>query len=385
MLKKIIASLLVICLMPAQIACFPVKAYAAPSQGGLSVSAKSAVLINGDSGEILYAKDENTRRPMASTTKIMTALLTLEAAAKENKNVTITDQMVRVEGSSMGLLPGYKLTLHDLAAGMLTVSGNDAANSAAIAISGSTKEFAKLMNEKAKELELTNTHFVTPSGLDSEEHYTTALDLGRLGAAAIKNSDFLEICSQRQYSVKYQYPQHTARYTNHNKLLSMYQGCIGVKTGFTKKSGRCLVSAAERDGVRLVAVTLSAPDDWNDHVRMLDYGFSQLASFQPGGQGESWTMSVAGGVRDRLLLAAGEAKSVVVNAADLDKIEKTVELPRFVYAPVKEGQLLGTVSYTLNGKTITETPILATEGVERPEITKNIFQKILDGIKSLFQ
>ena len=271
MLKKII-SILLILIIPMS---FPLFALADAQP---QVSAKSAVLINADSGEILYAKGENDKRPMASTTKIMTALITLEMAAVNNKIVTITDNMVRVEGSSMGLMPGNKLSLKSLAAGMLLVSGNDAANSAAIAIGGSTESFAELMNKRAKELNMTNTHFVTPSGLDDKEHYTTARDLAVLAAAAMKNPDFAEIACEKSMSVQFISPDLTRRLTNHNKLLSMYNGCVGVKTGFTKKAGRCLVSSAEKNGVHLVAVTLNASDDWNDHAKNNHYSLNILSN-----------------------------------------------------------------------------------------------------------
>lgn len=350
----------------------------------IKVSAKAAILINADNGMVIYAKDENERLPMASTTKVMTALITLEKAAQNNNVVTITDQMVKVEGSSMGLRVGYKLTLRDLAIGMLTVSGNDAANSAAIAISGSTDSFAVLMNQRAKELNLTNTHFVTPSGLDSADHYTTAADLARLGAAAIKNSDFASIVRQKQINVKYIYPEQTCRYANHNRLLSLYADCIGIKTGFTKKSGRCLVSAAEKNGIHLVAVTLNAPDDWDDHERLFDYGFSQLTSYQVDDSKERFTVPVVGGLTDNAVVIGAKANSLVVPAADAQNIQRTVEIPRFVYAPIKANQKLGVIRYSLNGKTLLAVPLTAAGSVQSPPIQKNGFQKFLDSIKRLF-
>ena len=220
------------------------------------VSAQSAVVLHMDSGEILYEKNAREQRAMASTTKIMTALLTLEAAALENPEVEITQEMVLVEGSSMGLRAGDRLTLRDLAAGMLLASGNDAANAAAIAVGGSVEKFVARMNQRAGELDLSDTHFETPSGLDGENHYSTALDMAKLGIAAMSNPDFAEIAGSQSMQVRFLSPEKTVTYQNHNKLLGRYEGCTGVKTGFTKKAGRCLVSAAERDGVRLVAVTL---------------------------------------------------------------------------------------------------------------------------------
>lgn len=368
MLKKLI--LLAVCVFGAF--CFSVGAAADTAP---QVTAKSAVLMNQDTGVILYAKDENTRRPMASTTKIMTALLTLEAARANNRVVTITDAMVRVEGSSMGLLPGNRLSLKSLAAGMLTVSGNDAANSAAVAISGSVSAFADRMNRRAKELGLKDTHFVTPSGLDNEDHYTTARDLAALAAAAMKNPDFAKIAGSRQYNIEFVSPDQTRRFTNHNKLLSMYSGCTGVKTGFTKKSGRCLVSAAERNGVRLVAVTLNAPDDWNDHEKLLDYGFSQQEACPIDDSGCSVSVPVVGGTKESVTVRGSAGGSVILSKQQAAGLKRVVSMPKFLYAPVEAGRCVGTVRYTLEKKVLAETRLIAGESVPKIVQSKNIWQR----------
>ena len=357
---------------------FPISVWADVQ---LQISAKSAVLINADNGQLLFAKNENDKRPMASTTKIMTALITLETAAVDNKIVTITDSMVHVEGSSMGLKPGNKLSLKSLAEGMLLVSGNDAANSAAIAISGSAKAFASLMNKRAQQLNMKDTHFVTPSGLDDDEHYTTASDLAKLAMAAMQNPDFAEIACQKAMKVQYVDPVQTVRYTNHNKLLNMYDGCIGVKTGFTKKSGRCLVSSAERNGIRLIAVTLDAPDDWDDHQKMLNYGFDKLTRYKIDDSSYSVQVPVVGGLTSRIMARGSAGNDIVVNADAIPNIKRTVELPAFLYAPV---QTLGAVRYTLNSETLATTELVAAGSVQKIEISKNIFQIFLDWIKDLF-
>ncbi|NLJ30693.1 MAG: D-alanyl-D-alanine carboxypeptidase [Clostridiales bacterium] len=368
LLKKLI--LLAVCVFGAF--CFSVGAAADTAP---QVTAKSAVLMNQDTGGILYAKDENTRRPMASTTKIMTALLTLESARANNRVVTITDAMVRVEGSSMGLLPGNRLSLKSLAAGMLTVSGNDAANSAAVAISGSVSAFADRMNRRAKELGLKDTHFVTPSGLDNEDHYTTARDLAALAAAAMKNPDFAKIAGSRQYNIEFVSPDQTRRFTNHNKLLSMYSGCTGVKTGFTKKSGRCLVSAAERNGVRLVAVTLNAPDDWNDHEKLLDYGFSQQEACPIDDSGCSVSVPVVGGTKESVTVRGSAGGSVILSKQQAAGLKRVVSMPKFLYAPVEAGRCVGTVRYTLEKKVLAETRLVAGESVPKIVQSKNIWQR----------
>lgn len=354
--------------------------------GEPQVSARSAALIEAESGKVIFAKNEKEQLPMASTTKIMTALLTLEeAAASGNREITITEEMVRVEGSSMGLLPGYQLTLRDLAAGMLTVSGNDAANSAAYEIDGSLSAFADRMNRRAETLGLEHTHFVTPSGLDADGHYSTALDMAKLGAAAIQNPDFAAICSQKQVALHFISPDQTYHFTNHNKLLSMYDGCIGIKTGFTKKSGRCLVSAAERDGVRLVAVTLNASDDWNDHQAMLDYGFSQITVFEPDDSGERWTLPVVGGIAQETSLTGQKAGRAVLKNGEESQVVRTVKLPRFLYAPIKAGEQIGTVEYSLDGELLLSAPVVAQEDIALFEGEKGWLEALLDWVSGVLR
>lgn len=330
------------------------------------VSAQSAVVYCVNNAEVLFAKNAETKRSMASTTKIMTALLTLEAAAEENKPVTITKEMVSVEGSSMGLKDGDVLRLRELAIGMLMVSGNDAANAAAIAVGGSRENFAAKMNTRAAELGMTNTNFVTPSGLDDDNHYTTALDMAKLGAAAISNSDFLDICRQTSMNVSFENPRKTVTLANHNRLLKRYDGCIGVKTGFTKKSGRCLVSAAERDGIVLVAVTLSAPDDWNDHQTMLDYGFSQVEYHAIHRENLTFSVSVAGGVMEQVEVTVPETQKAFVLRQG-QNVEEKIDLPNFVYAPITTGDVLGRVTYFVDGEAVQTLPLAATADVERIE------------------
>ena len=381
LLKKAI-SLLLAATVAAAVSC-PVSADEGPADDAPGISAKSAVILGVDGRRVLFEKDPHERLPIASTTKIMTALLTLEAAARDDRAVLITPEMVRVEGSSMGLKAGDRLALSALAEGMLSVSGNDAANSAAIAVGGSLSAFAALMNRKARELGLEDTHFVTPSGLDDPEHYSSAYDLALLTAAAMENPDFSRIVSKQKIQVRFSDPERTVTYTNHNKLLSMYSGCIGVKTGYTKKSGRCLVSAAERNGVRLIAVTLSDPDDWQDHENLLDYGFSLLTPCRFDDSGFRMTLPVVGGARSGVAVVGSDGGTAVLPAREARGIRRTVELPRFVYAPVGEGQVLGRVRYSNAGGTVATTELVAAGTVGAPEAEKNFFQKIWDRIRRL--
>ena len=238
------------------------------------VSAKSAALLDGMTGECLYEKNGDQRALIASTTKIMTGLLVCEAGDLD-RTVTVPETAAGTEGSSMYLKSGETLTRRELLYGMMLHSGNDAALTLAISISGSEAAFVRQMNRRACALNLTQTHFANPHGLDSGENYSTALDLARLAQAALQNEQFRTVVSTKTIACA------GRTLTNHNKLLWRYDGCIGVKTGYTRHAGRILVSAAERGGRMLIAVTISDPDDWRDHTALLDYGFAVLGSATP--------------------------------------------------------------------------------------------------------
>lgn len=328
-----------------------------PAADPPGVSAKAAVLIEASSGKILMEKNAYERLPMASTTKIMTALLLAERGNLDETLVT-TREMVTVEGSSMGLRAGDTVSYHDLLYGMLLASGNDAANTTAIALGGSLSGFAQMMNDKAADLGLTSTHFVTPSGLDDPDHYTTAYDLARLAAYAMENPDFKAAASSKTATLCYGNPPYKRTLANHNKLLSRYEGTIGVKTGFTKKSGRCLVSSAEREGARLVAVTLNAPDDWNDHENLFNFGFSQLENVELDVSLPIDSLQVAGGNADRVKLQV-IPQSLSLFKGEAERLERRIFLPAFLYSPVEAGQTVGRIDYFLDGKTVASAEILA--------------------------
>ena len=342
----------------------------------VDTSATAFVLYCADNGKVLLSEDEDTRSPMASTTKIMTTLLTLEAAADENRVVEFTEEMV-AEGSSMYLRMGEKVRLYDLAVGMMMQSGNDAANAAAIGISGSIDAFAALMNEKARQIGMTNSHFVTPSGLDEEEHYSTAHDMALLMTYALKNDDFAYLTSQTSMEVHFVYPaDRFVTYTNHNKLLRLYDDCIGGKTGYTDQSGRCLVSAAKREGMTLIAVTLDDPDDWDDHIALYEYGFENYTAVTP--TDEDHSIRVMGGTADDVKLYSNDTQPLVVPKKDGDSIKTQVFLPPFVYAPTEEGTVAGKVVYTINGSVIGESPLYYSESVAYDDRKRGFFEWLKD-------
>lgn len=365
-MKKAIALLLMLS-VTARI--FTVEAWAAP----ISTSAASAVLIEAETGTVLYGKNADEQRAMASTTKIMTAILTIEAGDLD-KEFTVDSYAIMVEGTSMGLREGDRVSRRDLLYGILLPSGNDAANAAAVSVSGSVSAFVKRMNEKAAELGLKNTSFATPSGLDAQGHYTTAYDLAMLTSYAMRNEIFREIVSCRYKEVEFGNPPYKRTLYNSNKMLKMYDGAIGVKTGFTDNARRCLVSAAERNGVTLIAVTLNAGDDWNDHIKMLDYGFTQVSAY-PLETGCSARVAVAG---------TGQSVGVYADAAALalkpeqrKALERRVLLPRMVYGEVKKGQQLGSIEFLLDGKTLKSIPLYADFDVAAENGELNFWQKIM--------
>lgn len=325
------------------------------ANGNINISAKAAVVICMDTKEILFEKSAAQKLPMASTTKIMTALL-LSEQPDLYKTVKVTRQMVSVEGSSMGLLEGDIVSYRDLLYGMLLSSGNDAANATAYILGGSIKGFAKMMNEKAAELGLKNTSFVTPSGLDDENHYTTAFDLALLTSEALKNRAFREACSSKSAVLYYGNPPYRRTLTNHNKLLGDYEGLFGVKTGFTKKSGRCLVTAAERDGKRVVAVTLNDPDDWNDHKVLLDYGLSKTEVVKFNNNDISDVLPIISGDANLVRIKAAE-KSFCTSAQSAKNVTRNIILPQFIYTPIGAGEFIGRVEYMLNSKVISSSNI----------------------------
>ena len=321
----------------------------------LEVSARSAVLLDGE--EVLWEKNADEKSLIASTTKIMTALVVLEQADLE-ETVQVDPAAVGVEGSSMYLKAGEELTVRDLLHGLMLSSGNDAAVALAIHVAGSVEDFADLMNDKAAELGLKDTHFANPNGLDDEGNYATARSLGLLASAAMEREDFRDIVSARTYTCS----GHSM--TNHNKLLWQYPGAEGVKTGFTKHAGRILVGSAQRDGRRLISVTINAPDDWNDHRRLLDYGFSLYSPR---------TLVEAGETVGEVPVISGTAETVPVRAAetvscsmrDGEEAETRLYLCPFVYAPVEEGTVLGTMEVYLGDQCVGQTELLAGASAEQ--------------------
>lgn len=342
----------------------------------VDISAESAVVVNGDTNEVIFSHNKDKRLPMASTTKIMTALLLCEMVEDFSETLVTTREMVTVEGSSMGLLEGDTVSYRDLLYGMMLASGNDAANTTAIALSGSVEAFVERMNARARELGLYDTHFQTPSGLDGKEHYTTAYELALLSSFAMKNQAFSEAVGAESAELCYGNPPYNRTLTNHNKLLKSYSDVVGVKTGFTKKSGRCLVSAARKDNKYVIVVTLNDKNDWADHRALIDFAFSNI---------KVQNVTVGKGFIKIPVSSGEELKSeiedVSISTQKTENITYKISAPRFLNVPIETGQTIGEIKYFSGDNLLLSKKISAQRDYN---IKVNNFKVLLSVFKNIF-
>ena len=309
-----------------------------PAAFAAGTSASSAILMEADSGRVLYEQNAHEPRLIASITKLMTALVALESGQDLGEEVTIRPEWAGAEGSSIYLQPGEKVSLETLLYGLLLHSGNDAAVALAAHCAGDVETFVGWMNQRARDLGMTGTHFSDPNGLGDEDHYSTALDMARLGAACLKNPVVSKIVATKSIVLE------GRSFTNHNKLLWQYEGCTGMKTGYTRQAGRTLVSSAERDGQKLVCVTLSDGNDWADHKTLLDYGFETYPR---------QVLAEEGGTLRRMTVEESLLRQVPVVARDTvayplkegEQITAKIQLPKTARAPVTQGEIAGTVTF----------------------------------------
>ncbi len=337
------------------LACTP----AAQAEGVGGLSSLSAVLYEPESGRVLYEKDAHTPRPMASTTKLMTALIAMESCPPDLE-IEVTAEAVRVEGSALGLRAGDRITMVDLVTGLLLASGNDAANVIAYTVAGSIPAFAEQMNERAVEIGMEDSVFVTPSGLDEGGHSSSAYDMALLAAEVLKNETLASICGMKTAVIEFGNPPREVTVSNHNKLLRLYPYAIGMKTGFTKKSGRCLVSAARKDGATLIAVTLNGGDYWNDHMALYNYGFTQVEAV-PLAPPALPDLPVAGGQTGAVALSTPAPPVKTLLAGERDTLRTQIELPKFLFAPVTAGEEVGRVRYFAGEWELCALPITTAE------------------------
>ncbi len=356
---KAIAFLLMLCLLALLTICAGAETMAKKT------SARAGALYEPSSGRFLYEKNANEQLPMASTTKIMTALIALEECDL-SEDITVPKEATGIEGSSLYLKEGDRVNTLDLIYALLLGSANDAAALLALKISGDIQSFARLMNERARELGLTDTSFANPHGLDSEGHYTTARDLAILSSVALDNPSFYKICSTYKHTMAV--GDRIRTIVNHNKLLNKYEGAIGVKTGYTKRCGRCLVGAAERNGIRLISVTLDAPDDWNDHITMLDYGFSILDTVDINDILPRLSpIPVIGGEKQELIPSINTPLHPIVRLRG-ENVTSELSLPKYLVSPIKSGQKIGELIIKRDNTIAARIDIVANEDIsnEKP-------------------
>lgn len=339
-----------------------------------AISAEHGILMDAATKRVLYEKNADARALIASTTKIMTALVVCEQSNVLDR-VRIPKAAVGIEGSSMYLQEGEVMTVQELLYGLMLRSGNDAAVALAIYCGGTVEGFAQLMNDKAHRLGLTGTHFENPHGLDSPNHYSTARDMAVLAAYAMENPIFARTVSAKSVTAA----GRTLR--NHNKLLWTVEGADGVKTGFTKAAGRILVSSATRQGRRLIAVTMNAPNDWNDHTSLLNDGFERFCVKKIISEGEYLgTIEVAGGDSPDIHLVAAEDYSYAL--ADDECVQIVLQGIGFVYAPVAEGQHAGFAYVCVDGEPVGKVSMVYADTIEQAKPKSSFWSKWFGGERS---
>lgn len=339
--------------------------------GTPKITAGSAIVMDCDTGMVLYGVNENQQMPMASTTKIMTCILALESG-DIGRTITVNDECMRLlDGTRIGLQPGYKITMYDLCVAMMMYSGNDAANTAAVAVSGTIEAFVSMMNEKATQLGMLNTHFDTPSGLDQFSdgaHYSTAYDMALLGKYAMENSDFRAIVGFKARNIYYDEFPRGRMLVTHNYLMQGerfgYEGCDGIKTGVTNLAGQCLVShVSSKEGLHLVCVTLNNLNRWSDHKTLYNYAKSLYEQVQVDPDISSFDATIVGGNKKHVHVECKPAATYNVLKTQKKDVVREVVFDQFLYAPIEMGEVVGSLRYSVNGITIADYPITATEDI----------------------
>lgn len=329
--------------------------------------AKAFVLMDAESGRVIAGKNAEEELAIASTTKIMTALVALESGKLSDK-VTVKEKHLK-EGSSMYLRAGEVLTLEELLYGLLLPSGNDAAECIADHCGPGVEKFVARMNEKAAALGMTHTAFRNPSGLDAEGHHSCALDMARLAAHALDQPTFARIAATADASTG------GRSFANHNKLLGTLEGCIGLKTGYTGAAGRTLVTCCERGGLRLIAVTLNDRDDWADHRALYEYGFSVCTRQRAALRGEEYMLApVRGGEETGVPLAAGESFFYPVLAGE--ELSVSARLDAELTAPLAAGERVGELIVRLDGEEVGRVPLVCMERIAAAEVKKGLLGRL---------
>ncbi len=344
--------------------------------GAPEVSAKSALLCTSE-GELLFEKQADIPLPMASITKIMTAVIALEKTDDLKNEITVPREAVGVEGSSVYLKIGETVSIEMLLYSALLESANDASTALAIAVSGSVESFVSEMNEKASALSMDNTVFKNPHGLSEDGHYTTSRDYAKLMAYALQNESFRDIIATKKKVIPSSDGSLTRVLTNHNRLLNTYSGMLGGKTGFTKLSGRTLVTAAERNGTTLICITINAPNDWQDHSNLFDFGFESVKTELVTPEKYPIEIKLAGGLTD---IAKAEFSAFSVTVPSDKEIDIKIVIPHMIFAPSEKGTTVGRIICLSDGEVVKEAEVYLShtcESSSTPISDKGFIDKII--------
>ncbi len=353
-------------------------AFAMPNPPALK--AKSAILIEATTGKVLYSKNAEELRYPASTTKIMSLIVGLEDG-KLDDVITVSNHAASTEGSSLSLAPGENIKMIDLLYGIMLISGNDATVALAEHIAGSVEKFSQRMTEKAHAIGAKDTHFTNSSGLPDPNHYTTAHDLARIAAYGYKNPLFAEIVNTKHKIIPWPGKEYNRELFNENRMLWLYEGGNGVKTGYTDAAGRCLVSGAKQKDIQLIAVVLDSDTMWDDSIALLNYGFPQVTPEKIIQQNDILkTIRVANGKASQVKLVTNTAVIVPVSEEDIGEFTTVVDTPSKLEAPVLKGQKAGVLRVLYKDKEITTVDLVTDADIER----KSLFGILFDSIYNFF-
>lgn len=328
------------------------------------ISAGAAIVMDTISGRVLYEKNAYTRRSIASTTKIMTAIVAIENG-NDDEDVIVSKRAAAISGSQVNIKEGKSYKLGDLMNAMMIRSGNDAAIAIAEHVGGSVEAFAEMMNRKAAEIGATNTNFVTPHGLDDPQHYSTAYDLALITQYALKNEKFCKIVGTKNSTFE------GNGITNTNEMLSLYPGADGVKTGYTGQAGRCLVTSVTQNGWRIISVVLncaSRPVRAQSSKVILDYAFGNYKSYEYLQKGQEVSeIKLNKGLENKISVYSDRDISVPLKQEEVDRVEIAYNIPRVVEAPIKSDSKIGTIDFILDGKLLASSDIISHDTVARKD------------------
>lgn len=339
----------------------------------INLSGESYILIDSSTGRVLCEKNAHNKMPMASTTKIMTALVALENG-RFNDKLTIGNQSVGIEGSSIYLKEGEIITLKDMLYGLMLRSGNDSAVAIASHICNSTEEFVSLMNKKAKSIGALNTNFINPHGLHDNLHYSTAYDMALITKSAFEYEEFKNIVKSKTYLANREKDNY---FYNKNKTLWEYNGGDGVKIGYTMKAGRCLVSSASRNGMQIIAVSLNARDWFNDNYKLLDYGFNNYRPHLIYDEGQFFKKTnIINGEKGYINLIAEKSFIYPLKEGERERIKINIEIKNNIQAPIEKGTEIGSIYTYLNGQLINKGNLVVKDSINKTTIIHRLINKL---------